>query len=381
MQPEDDAEQEDAAALNAALTGGRNPIEREITGDAPFAGLTPDAALNALDEIGLRTTGQLLALNSFENRVFQVGVEDDAGKSGFLVAKFYRPGRWSDAQIAEEHEFTAELAAHEIPSVPPLLLSGRTLHHAVGFRCAVFPRRGGRAPNLDDRLVLERIGRFLGRLHALAAARPFVHRPALDVASFGEEPRTFLLAHDWLPQELREIYAGVAQQAIDVVRACEVRAGKVQSIRVHGDVHEGNVLWTEAVTQVDRELGDRQRADRQPGDRQPGPHFVDFDDARMAPAVQDLWMLLGDREQMPVRLQHLLAGYEDFARFDRRELHLVEALRTLRLIQYSAWIARRWHDPAFPAAFPWFDTPRYWESRILELREQIAAMQEPVLIS
>src|SRR5258706_2590856 len=278
MQAADDSDQPHAAAINAALTQGRRPVEREISGDAPFAGLTPDAALNALDEIGLRTTGQLLALNSFENRVSEIGVEAGTGNSAFWVAKFYRPERWSDAQIAEEHDFTAELAAHEIPSVPPLLLAGRTLHHVGGFRCAAFPRRGGRAPNLDDRLVLERIGRFLGLLQALAAARPFVPRPALDVASFGEEPRTFLLAHDWLPQELREIYAGVAQQAIDVVRACEVRAGKVQSIRVHGDVHEGNVLWTEAVTQVDRELGDRQRADRQPGDRQPGPHFVDFDD-------------------------------------------------------------------------------------------------------
>jgi len=362
MQPADDSEEGDAAAINGALTHGHHPVERETGEDAPFAGLTPDAALNALDEIGLRTTGQLLPLNSFENRVFQIGVEDDAGKSGFLVAKFYRPGRWSDAQIAEEHEFTAELAAHEIPSVPPLLLAGRTLHHAGGFRCAVFPRRGGRAPNLDDRSVLERIGRFLGRLHALAATQPFLHRPALDVASFGEEPRAFLLAHSWLPKELHEIYAGVAQQAIDTVRVCERRACNSQSIRVHGDVHEGNVLWHESGAQ-------------------PGPHFVDFDDARMAPAVQDLWMLLGDREQMSVRLQHLLAGYEDFAPFDRRELHLVESLRTLRLIHYSAWIARRWHDPAFPAAFPWFDTPRYWEGRILELREQIAAMQEPPLLA
>ena len=366
MQAADDSDQPDAAAINAALTQGRRPVEREISEDAPFAGLTPDAVLNALDEVGLRTTGQLLALNSFENRVFQIGVEDGTGKSAFLVAKFYRPERWSDAQIAEEHEFTAELAAHEIPSVPPLLLAGRTLHHVGGFRCAAFPRRGGRAPNLDDRSVLERIGRFLGRLHAFAATRPFVHRPALDVASFGEEPRTFLLAQGWLPQELHEIYAGVAQQAIDTVRACERRAGDVQSIRVHGDVHEGNVLWNESGTDADR---------------QPGPHFVDFDDARTAPAVQDLWMLLGDREQMSVRLQHLLTGYEDFAQFDRRELHLVESLRTLRLLHYSAWIARRWHDPAFPAAFPWFDTPRYWEGRILELREQIAAMQEPALIA
>jgi Ser/Thr protein kinase RdoA (MazF antagonist) len=326
----------------------------------PFAGLTPDAVLNAIDAVDLTTSGTLLTLNSYENRVFQVGVEDADGRNGFVVAKFYRPGRWSDAQIAEEHAFVAELAAREIPAVPPLALGGRTLHHwtdaASGseFRLAVYPRRGGRAPNLDDPTTLEWLGRFIGRIHAVGSAAPFVHRPALDSDSFGREPRSYLLEHDWLPESLRDMYAQLSQQALDEVQRCQDRAGDTRRRRLHGDVHEGNVLWTPD-----------------------GPHFVDFDDARTGPAVQDLWMLLGDRAQAATRLRDLLAGYEDFMEFDRRELLLIEALRTLRLIHYSAWIARRWDDPAFPAAFPWFGAPRYWEERILELREQIAVMQEP----
>lgn len=331
------------------------------TNTQPYAGLTPDVCLNALDSVGLVTTGSLLALNSYENRVFQVGVEADDGRAGFVVAKFYRPGRWSDAQILEEHAFVAELAAAEITAVPPLSLRGGTLNVFDGFRFAVFPRRGGRAPLLDDPDVLEWIGRFLGRIHAVGCTQAFAHRPALDIESFGREPRAWLLDNDWLPVELRNVYAGVSQQALDGVARCFERAGDVRSLRLHGDVHEGNVLWYDGLTDH-------------------GPHFVDFDDARSGPAVQDLWMLLGaERGEQTQRLSDLLAGYEEFSDFDRRELHLVEALRTLRLIHYAAWIARRWHDPAFPAAFPWFDTPRYWEARILELREQIAAMSEAPL--
>jgi Ser/Thr protein kinase RdoA (MazF antagonist) len=327
----------------------------------PFAGLTPDAVLNALDATGLVTTGTLLALNSYENRVFQIGVEDASGHGGFVVAKFYRPARWSEAQIMEEHAFVAELAAREIPAVPPLVLDGRTLHRwregEVEFRLAVYPRRGGRVPNLDDEQTLNWLGRFLGRIHAVGATAAFVQRPALDIEGFGHEPRRYLLAHDWLPEGLREVYAQVSQQALDEVQRAYDRAGAIRLLRLHGDVHEGNLLWTPD-----------------------GPHFVDFDDARSGPAVQDLWMLLGDYEQAPARLRALLAGYEDFFDFDRRELLLIEALRTLRLLHYSAWLARRWDDPAFPAAFPWFGAPRYWEERILELREQIAAMQEPALV-
>ncbi|MGE5160526.1 MAG: serine/threonine protein kinase [Betaproteobacteria bacterium] len=326
---------------------------------APFANLTPDEVLNAIDGVGAITSGTLLALNSYENRVFQVGVED--GGQPFVIAKFYRPARWSDAQILEEHAFTQELADAEVPAVPPLAIDGSTLHDRGGYRFALYPRRGGRAPEIEERDVREWLGRFIGRIHAVGGRRPFVHRPALDVDSFGALPRAYLLESGWLPHELADVYGGVSAQALDEVRRCYERAGAVRTIRLHGDVHVGNVLWTDSGSKL-------------------GPHFVDFDDARMGPAVQDLWMLLsGTREERQVQLADLLAGYEDFAEFDRRELLLVEALRTLRLIHYSAWIARRWDDPAFPAAFPWFDTPRYWEQKILELREQVAAMQEPAL--
>ncbi|MBL8504708.1 MAG: serine/threonine protein kinase [Rhodocyclaceae bacterium] len=319
----------------------------------PYSGLTPDVVLNALDGVGLRCDGTLLALNSFENRVYQVGIDDAAP----LVAKFYRPGRWSDAAILEEHAFVAELAEREIPVVAPLALAGATLHAGGGFRFAVFPRRGGRAPDLDRPETLEWLGRFLGRIHAIGGLAPFRERPALDVASFGERSRDFLLERDFLPADLRPAWQSVVEQALAGVRHAYARAGAVRAIRLHGDCHAGNVLWTDA-----------------------GPHFVDFDDCRSGPALQDLWMLLsGERAEMAHQLGTVLDGYEDFCEFDRRELHLVEALRTLRLLHYSTWLARRWDDPAFPAAFPWFNTQRYWQDRILELREQVALMDEPPL--
>jgi Ser/Thr protein kinase RdoA (MazF antagonist) len=323
---------------------------------APYAALTPDAVMNALDSIGLHSDGRLLALNSYENRVYQVGMEEGPP----LVVKFYRPQRWSDAAILEEHAFVSELAEREIPVVAALALDrGSTLHHFGGFRFAVFPKHGGRAPELEDSRTLEWMGRFIGRIHAVGTLKPYRERPTLDLASFGEDPYAYLLAHDFIPLDLVEAYRSVVDLALDGVRRCYERAGKVSHLRLHGDCHVGNVLWTDA-----------------------GPHFVDFDDSRMGPAVQDLWMLLcGDRAEMTRQLADLLAGYEDFHEFDSRELHLVEALRTLRLIHYSAWLARRWHDPAFPAAFPWFNTQRYWQDRILELREQIALMDEPPLWS
>jgi Ser/Thr protein kinase RdoA (MazF antagonist) len=324
-----------------------------MTAPALYAGLTPETVLDALQAAGLRGDGRLLALNSYENRVYQVWLED----GGSVVAKFYRPGRWSDAQILEEHAFVQELAAREIPAVAPLALEGTTLNAHAGFRFAVYPRRGGRPPELEDRDTLQWLGRFIGRIHAVGATRGFASRPALDAQSFGREPRDWLLAHGFLPAELRPAWAGAAALALEGAARCFERAGAVHALRLHGDCHAGNVLWTDA-----------------------GPHFVDFDDARSGPAVQDLWMLLsGDRASMAQQLGHVLEGYRPFFDFDRRELHLVEALRTLRLLHYSAWIARRWDDPAFPAAFPWFNTQRYWQDRILELREQIALMQEAPL--
>lgn len=319
----------------------------------PYSLLTPDTVLDALGSIGLSGDGRLLALNSYENRVYQAGMENGPP----LIVKFYRPARWTDAAILEEHAFTAALAGREIPVVPALTIGGDTLHKFDGFRFSVFARHGGRAPELGSRDTLEWMGRFIGRIHAVGGLESYRHRPALDIHSFGVEPVDYLLAHDFIQPELVDVYRGVAQHALDGVRRCFERAGKVSDLRLHGDCHVGNVLWTDD-----------------------GPHFVDFDDSRMGPAIQDLWMLLsGERAEQARQLGDLLAGYEDFCDFDPRQLHMIEALRTLRLIHYAAWIARRWEDAAFPAAFPWFNTTRYWQDRILELREQIALMDEPPL--
>lgn len=321
--------------------------------NSSYASLTPDVVLDAMESVALRGTGRLLALNSYENRVYQVWMEDGPP----VVTKFYRPGRWSTAAILEEHAFTEELSACEIPVVTAMTVDGRTLHEHRGFRFAVFPRRGGRAPEFDDPKTLEWMGRFIGRIHAVGGVRPFGDRPSLDLASFGEEPRDYLIANGLLPADLADAWKGVAQLALDGIRRCYGRAGDVRTLRLHGDCHAGNVLWTDD-----------------------GPHFVDFDDCRTGPAVQDLWMLLsGDRAAMQGQLTDVLAGYEDFCEFDPRELNLVEALRTLRMIHYAAWIARRWDDPAFPAAFPWFGTQRYWQDQILDLREQVGRLDEPPL--
>ena len=312
--------------------------------------------MDALESSGLSPDGRLLALNSYENRVYQVFMNDGMP----LVVKFYRAGRWSDAAILEEHSFSTELAERELPVVAPLLINKQTLHRHGDLRFALFPRQRGRAPEFDSGKTLEWMGRFIGRIHAVGAIKPFRERPELNLESFGEEPRDYLQRGGFLPSELADVYFGVVDQALDGVRKCYDRAGRIAILRLHGDCHVGNVLWLE----------------------DSGPCFVDFDDARMGPAVQDIWMLLsGEREDQVRQLADVLAGYEDFFDFDARELYLVEALRTLRLIHYAGWLARRWGDPAFPIAFPWFNTQRYWQDRILELREQIALMDEPPLWS
>ena len=327
----------------------------------PYTELTPDRVLDAVDAAGWRTDGRLFGLNSYENRVYQIGLDDGAS----VVAKFYRPGRWRDAQIAEEHAFALELAAREIPVVAPLAREGRTLFEHAGFRFAVYPRRGGRTPELDDPAVLEWIGRFLGRIHAVGATQPFRERPALDPQSFGREPRDFILAQRLVPEELREAWSRIAALALEAVERRWQEAAGLARIRLHGDCHPGNILWTP--------IDDRASA-------MGGPHFVDLDDCRSGPAIQDLWMLLsGDRTAMQQQLAAVLRGYEPFCDFDARGLLLIEPLRTLRLLHYAAWIGARWDDPAFPAAFPWFGTARYWQDRVLELREQVAAMDEPPL--
>ncbi len=281
-----------------------------------------------------------------------------------MVVKFYRPGRWSEAQIREEHEFAAELLAREIPVVAPMVFNKRTLQKTGSdtvFHFAIYPRRGGRTPNLEDPKVLEWIGRFIGRIHAVGGLSPFKVRPSLDLKTFGKEPREWLLKNASIPSDVLDSWKAVTEQALSAVERSFGNAGKVRTIRLHGDCHPGNILWTD--------YGEMS-----------GPHFVDLDDARTGPALQDLWMLLsGERAAQGRQLTDLLAGYEQFMDFDRRELHLVEALRTLRLLHYSYWIARRWDDPAFPAAFPWFGTQRYWQDRILELKEQIALMEDEPL--
>ncbi len=339
-----------AAPVDASVSHG--PASNGLE----FATLTPEQLLDALESVGLQPDGRLLALNSFENRVYQIGIEDQQP----LIAKFYRPGRWSDAAILEEHAFTAELVAREIPVIAPLQLNGATLHHYADMRFSVFTRQPGRAPELDDPDTLRWMGRFIGRIHAVGALAEFKERPAISLQTFGIDSRDYLLQNNFLPPDLLPAWQSVAEQALEGVAYCYERAGQVSEIRLHGDCHMGNVLW---------HMGTN-----------PGPYFVDFDDSRMGPAVQDLWMLLGgDPEGAAVQLAHVIDGYEQFQDFDDRELHLVEALRTLRLIHYSAWLARRWQDPAFPVAFPWFNSQHYWQERILELREQVALMQEAPL--
>ncbi len=322
----------------------------------PYSGLTPDVVLDAIESTGRKCDGRMLALNSYENRVYQIWLDD----ASLVVAKFYRPQRWSDAQILEEHSFVRELAEREIPVVAPTVLeNGKTLINFQDFRFSIYPKQGGRAPELEQANTLEWIGRFLGRIHAVGTIESFRERPTLNIETFGEEPRQYLLASHFLPADLIGAWFSVIEQALAGVRQCYERAGAIKLIRLHGDCHAGNVLWTES-----------------------GPHFVDFDDSRMGPAIQDLWMLLsGETGDMTRQFTDVLIGYEDFFEFDRSELHLIEALRTLRLIHYSAWIARRWDDPAFPQAFPWFNTQRYWQDRILELREQISLMAESPLAS
>jgi len=318
-----------------------------------FQDLTPDDIISTIEELGFRCDGRFLALNSYENRVYQVGIEDDQP----VVAKFYRPERWSNEAILEEHEFAIELEASEIPVVAPLLIDGSTLHHCGPFRLAVYPRRGGRSPDLDNKELLQQLGRFVARIHVHGEIRNFQHRPDINIDSYGTESLEFLLDNEFIPEDIEEAYEGTAEMVLDAVEACYERAGQVGELRTHGDFHPGNVLV----------VGEQ-------------VHIVDLDDTRHAPAVQDLWMLLsGDREEQTPQLHAILEGYQQFRRFDARELHLIEALRSLRLMHYAAWLARRWEDPAFKGAFPWFNTPRYWEEHVLSLREQVALMQEPPL--
>ena len=327
-----------------------------ITGDSDganhaYQNLHPDEILASVEALGFTTDGRLLALNSYENRVYQVGLES----ADPVVAKFYRPGRWSDAAVLEEHEFALELAAAEIPVVAPLVIDGNTLHHRDGFRYTVFPRRGGRWPELDDENLLSQVGRFLGRIHAVGEVRPFEHRPALDIETFGYASVDTILAAGVVPGDLETSYETLADDLLDRIEP--FMDGIAQTLRLHGDLHPSNLLARDDVV-----------------------HIVDLDDARMGPSVQDLWMFLsGPQEDQLRQLDRLLTGYTEFRTFDTRELVLIEPLRTLRIMHYAAWLTRRYADPAFQRAFPWFAEPRYWEGHILSLREQLAALGEEPL--
>ena len=327
-------------------------MQSSDTNNTPYYRLDPDTVIQAIESTGLECDGRLLALNSYENRVYQVGIEDALP----LVTKFYRPGRWSDAQILEEHSFSLEIAEAEIPLIPPMEINGQTLHEHDGFRFALFERRGGHAPELDQKDTRIWLGRFLGRIHAVAAASNFETRPQLTIESFGHESVKALLDGQWLPPHLETAFSSLSADLLVSIEAAFERSGEYTKIRLHGDCHPGNILWRD------------------------GPLFVDLDDCRSGPAIQDLWMLLsGDSHEMAAQMKDVLEGYTQFHHLNRRELGLIEALRTLRMLHHAAWLAKRWQDPAFPIAFPWFGEPRYWEDLILSLREQLGRMHEPPL--
>lgn len=323
-----------------------------------YADLSPQQVLDALDAVGLRGDGRILQLNSYENRVFQVFLED--GRA--IVAKFYRPGRWSDAQIVEEHAFALELAAAEVPVVAPLVLTAAaegvrlegdppTLACAFGHRYAAAPRCAGREPELDDPDVMRQIGRFIGRLHAVGRQRPFVHRHHLDPRADGQRAFTLLRDGGFVPPDQEPAWADACRRALDAVDQAFAAHGPLATLRLHGDCHIGNVLWRD------------------------GPNAVDLDDAMQGPAVQDLWMLVsGDRSSIDAQLNGLLDGYEQFSEFDDRERALIEPLRTLRMVRHAAWLAERWIDPAFPLNFPFFGSAAYWNQQTVQLREQLEAM-------
>ena len=324
----------------------------ENTPQPPYENLTPELILQALESAGLRPTGSLLALNSYENRVYQAEVDERE----FVVVKFYRPGRWSDAAILEEHAFAQELVGQEIPMIPPLLFDGKSLLEYEGYRFSIYPRKGGRWPELENRENLEQLGRLIGRIHTVGRTKRFEHRRKLTVETWGRESLAFLSESELLPSEIKHNFVSACEYMLEEI-AAKFEAVQPFNIRIYGDCHPGNILWTPN-----------------------GPHFVDLDDCCMGPAMQDLWMLLsGTQQEMTESLKIILKGYETFIEFDYAEVQLIEALRGLRLIHYCAWLARRWHDPAFPYHFPWFNTPRYWEDQMLTFREQLERCQMPAL--
>lgn len=321
----------------------------------PYHNLTPDVILGAVESVDLPVSGGLLGLNSYENRVYQVGLDD----TDPVIVKFYRPGRWSDEAILEEHAFSQEIASHEIPVVPPFVLKDTTLHHFEGYRFAVFPRKGGRTIELDNFEHLQWIGRFIGRLHAIGAVQPFYHRPLLDSKTCGDAPHEYLLTNNFIPSSLQMPYRELTTLLYTLMDAVNHSVGTVARIRLHGDCHAGNILVNSQGLQI-----------------------VDLDDCLMGPAIQDLWMLIADSRNARTsgQLNELLVGYTEFYDFDYREIRLIENLRTLRIMQYASWLAKRWNDPAFPLNFPWFNTDNYWQDHFSQLQEQAVYLEKALEI-
>jgi len=318
-----------------------------------FAALDPTLIIDSVESLGLESDARIFPLNSYENRVYQIGLEEGSDYGQKIIGKYYRPNRWTNQQIQEEHDFTTELAQLEIPVVAPLQFNQQSLLSYNNYRFALYPQKGGRIAELDNPEHLEWIGRFLGRIHLAGASKPFITRPQISVQDFAIDSAHFLLANNFIPDYLEEAYQTLSTDLIALLKL-RFQSETVQSIRLHGDCHSGNILWTDK-----------------------GPHFVDFDDCRSGPAIQDIWMLLsGDQTEQQLQLNHVLDGYFEFAELDPAELRLVEPLRSLRLMHYASWLAKRWSDPSFPMNFPWFNTANYWEQHILELREQFALLQE-----
>lgn len=319
----------------------------------PYSRLDPNLILSAIESAGYVCSGSLTALNSYKNRVYQVGLENEAVP---IIVKFYRPARWSFDAIREEHQFSLELLDLEIPVVAPLIATnGETLHEYEGYLFAAFPRKGGHALELDNMEQLEWMGRIIGRMHAVGECKDFTYRATLDVAS-AEVAFRYLIEHDFVTPQYKDKYKEVVTQLLEKIQQRFSDVGKVKKIRLHGDCHAGNILWNVN-----------------------GPQIVDLDDCMMGPAMQDLWMMLsGNREQTEIQLNTILDGYCEFYDYNPREIHLIEALRSLRMINYSAWLAKRWEDPAFPLSFPWFKTENYWADQIINLSEQILLLTDRI---
>jgi Ser/Thr protein kinase RdoA (MazF antagonist) len=311
--------------------------------------LTPDAITDALAGMGFYVDSGLMALNSYENRVYRFKNEEE----GNLVAKFYRPGRWSREQIEEEHAFVAALAADGVRVVQPLQREQQSLFEYKGILFAVWPAIAARQLEADNLEQLEALGEQLAKLHLRGEREPLGHRSRMDPAVELPLARDLLERHGQIPAALRQPFFSLLERLLEEV--CR-RYRPATDIALHGDCHGGNLLW------------------------QGGPWLLDFDDCRRGPAVQDIWMMLsGSRQEQLVQLDSLLAGYEMVREFDNPELALIEPLRSMRIINYMAWLASRWSDPAFPVNFPWFNTEGYWQQQIAVLREQLEALAAPPL--